>query len=214
MESEKVLTVIFDLDGTIVDSKKSIFATFETILDEYNIDRSIVGKIEIGQTLDEMILNIFSDFYDYDTESIKSQFKDIYDHHAYKNTEIFNGIENQLNILKNSGCCDLFLATNKREIPTKKILEFLNIEKYFNTIICVDTVPQKSLRKSEMIDIIINQEMATRHKCVYVGDTTNDRVVAEFVNINFIEAFWNDESIFHEARPIDTLSENILKIRH
>ena len=122
----KTKHVIFDLDGTLVDSSSDIVTSLEYAFEECGIKG--LGKIQksvVGPPLNEMIERIAPWLKSSDRARVVGYFKQYYDSIGLNNTIFFDGIREMLDELLR-GSVVLSIATNKRYTPTMKILENLD----------------------------------------------------------------------------------------
>lgn len=182
------MNIIFDLDGTLVDSKLGVIKALQHAITKHggqmpsNTD-SLIGPplktiIEAClQTEDTALVN-----------QVTQDFKEAYDENFYKNTLLYDGIENMLTDLKRPEH-KLIIATNKRSIPTKKILHFLKIDIFFDYIFCVDTFSDIN-SKDKLLEKIIVQLDVTPDSSIYIGDRDEDAEAARYASMKFLRVDW------------------------
>jgi phosphoglycolate phosphatase len=186
-------SIIFDLDGTLVDSSESVLVTLKKTFKVHGVpiisscDSSIVGP-----PLNEM-LSIMSGTSDIKVLSkLSGEFKRLYDTVGYKSVTPFSGIDTMLTRLKQTNL-DLYIATNKRKIPTLKIIKMLGWEKYFNGIYSLDSfnIPLES--KGELLCKILSSNGLSGLDALYVGDKFEDGEAANYAKILFLMVQWGYE---------------------
>lgn len=85
----------------------------------------------------------------------------------------YNGIENVLETLKNQNK-KLIVVTGKQEEIAKKILQYENLDKYFDYIIGA-TKDNSRVLKTEIVEYAMNFiENIDFNKCIIVGDSSSD----------------------------------------
>ena len=126
--------IIFDLDGTLIDSSISVLNSFRYVLSSNSIIENVpLNSSVIGPPLKNAFIMLLGNSYSNTLiETLISDFKKIYDEKEFKNTIPYYDIEYLLKQLKNARI-KLFIATNKRLIPTKKIIDYF----YENTHVCI-----------------------------------------------------------------------------
>lgn len=123
----------FDLDGTLVDSNKTIYEATAYSLDklgiDFNVDENLFA-LKIGQHFND-IFNAFDidvpDFEEFITIYKENYFKQM------KYSSLYNGVEETLSELKERGV-KISLLTTKVQDQAEKIIEYFNLGEYFNLI--------------------------------------------------------------------------------
>jgi len=188
------ISIIFDLDGTLIDSKASILNSIKAALNELGIN-SLVPLTEqlIGPPLMEILSDICGAGSQAVIPKLYAKFKEIYDTKGFQGGVIYTGVDVLIKQLVEEGY-HLSLATNKRRIPTEKILELFDWKKYFNHVYTIDSGSIPFQNKSQMIATLIQNEAIDCGQAVYVGDRHEDSVAATQNNIKFLMVQWGYES--------------------
>jgi phosphoglycolate phosphatase len=190
--------IIFDFDGTLVDSAPGIISCLSSILNNNNITpKCELSSDLVGPPLEELIKSC-SDIKDYNIiADLSDKFKELYDSEGYKDTIAFNGVYDMLTKLSNDNF-KLYIATNKRSIPTINIINFLKWDNLFDGIYAIDSFLPKSYSKSEIISKVISNHCLDINSIVYIGDLEVDRIAAETCSVKFIMAEWgyNSDHVF------------------
>ena len=121
--------------------------------------------------------------------NLATRFIKLYDYHGYKGSKPYEGASNLLNQLYSNGL-SLYIVTNKREVPTIKIIEHLGWKKYFKKISSIDTYKDIVQEKSVVLHETIKTCEIDIYRSCYVGDTHEDYVAAQKNNLYFIFAKW------------------------
>jgi len=207
-------SIIFDLDGTLVDSSESIIESIEKAFLMCNIqplkplNSNIIGPplIEILKLLsgesDKVVLNLLAE-----------NFKQSYDILGYQKTIVFSGINKMLNELYKSGY-QLYIATNKRTLPTKKIINYLGWDDLFQEIYSLDSFSPPALSKSEILAKIILIHNLSKKDVIYIGDLEDDRASAKVINIKYIMVDWGYKAteIIEDTMSISSPKELAIKL--
>jgi phosphoglycolate phosphatase len=177
--------ILFDLDGTLIDSAPGIEESFYfAYLNVYNKECPQTITTFIGPPIDQVLtavngednLDIIRRFVD--------AFKQHYDNEGYKKSKLFIDVESVLEVLlKNK--LNVFLATNKRVKPTKLILKYLSIGKYFNGVYCPDMVEFKFKNKTDLITHILKTNSLVSKETIMIGDTMHDGLAADENKLDF-----------------------------
>ena len=115
------MNYIFDLDGTLINSKGSVIKILNYAFNKANVELKIDEKeIKIGPPLDETILMCNNSISKKELFLIKDIFKEYYDNFGFKEIHVFENIDYLFSILSNND--------NKINIENKKI--YPNKENY------------------------------------------------------------------------------------
>lgn len=172
--------ILFDLDGTLINSKNGIIRGIEDTFIKNNLSKiyeekksdieSLIGpRIEIVLTL--LLANIDSNTYDLD--SLVKSFREYYDRYGYLEVEIYNNVIETLNYFKKKNI-KMFIVTNKPKIVTSKILKHLALGKYFEYVLTSDYLDSKILTKSDMVDYVVKKYNLVADESCIVGDQESD----------------------------------------
>jgi phosphoglycolate phosphatase len=194
-------SVIFDLDGTLIDSQGSIISALRAALSESAIEAKVpITKELIGPPLIDTLSNITGLKDKFILNEIAVKFMLYYDTLGYMNSQAYPGMHYLLKCLHNQGF-NLYIATNKRLIPTKKIVGYLSWDLLFSAIYSIDSNAEKPYKnKSEMISALLGAELIDRRTTVYVGDRIEDYEAAKLNQIRCVLVDWGygaDKSKFN-----------------
>ena len=175
--NKKLKCVIFDLDGTLIDSGPDLLSTLNYVLAENNlkeIDRSVIGNL-VGGGAEAMIRRGYKHLNAHLDEKEIPWLIDLFINRYHKNctnqTKLYNGVLNILSFLKEKTI--ICLCTNKRQFLAEKILEELGIKKFFNYILGSDgKTPLKP--EIEMPKKCLEKFRISADEVVFVGDSEND----------------------------------------
>ena len=169
---------IFDLDGTLIDSKNGILISLKYVLSknapEYlpYLNKSIIGPpikgILEGFVKDDLLVS-----------KLSKEFRRHYDSIGFLNTKLFDGVQEGLSQIENSR---LFISTNKPKIVTDKILKKLKVDAYFNEVICIDS--NSFSNKIQIVRSIVNN--LDTNNITVIGDSKDDYLSAIDNNCNFV----------------------------
>lgn len=143
-------TVVFDLDGTLLDSAPDIIDNLTVALRSVGIFHTTpIPSSLVGPPIQEMIDNMGIEISENQKVELISEFRKNYDSSAMPLTTPFHGAQNLLLELKRLGW-NIFFATNKPYLPTSRL-----IKQFFHGFVdgycCIDSVSNKKLSKLEML---------------------------------------------------------------
>ena len=166
--------LIFDLDGTLVDTKADLAAATNHMLQELDLPLLSVAQVEefiglgarvlikraLGLERAALISHGFDIFMDY------------YTLHLLDQTKLYPGIEPLLSAALDQEIL-LSVLTNKPKQPTQAILSGLGIAEHFSAVISGDTL---QTRKPDPEGVFALQKMARRSlaQTVLIGDSGID----------------------------------------
>ena len=186
----KAHVVIFDLDGTLIDSAPSILSSIRFAFNEVGVEPALpLTKDIIGPPLNELFLKLLNDATKESLPQLIEKFKKYYDVSGYKETRIYGAVEDMLDELQRMNF-KLYIATNKRIRPTLKILDYLNWKEKFERIYSLDYFEPVLQSKMAMLQRLKNDLRNSDTGAVYVGDRTEDAEAAEGACIPFFWASW------------------------
>lgn len=189
------MVIIFDLDGTLIDSSKSIINSLRFVFKAHNLSPSIeLTKDLIGPPLRTTVETAFGRDNPKIIDSLILQFKKHYDSKGFLETKVFDGIDELLKKLSKLNI-EMFLVTNKRKIPTQKIINHLSWNKYFTKALSSDSFDECLKTKSEVLKILIKGHSLANEEIIYIGDTQADLLATIDARIDFIFVEWGYGSI-------------------
>ena len=202
---------IFDFDGTLVDSAVAIKHCYLKVTEKLLPERiNFVENILIGPTLEETAQSILTNKNLHLKDLFIKEFQSQYDGEIVLETPIYLNVSDVLQKLKNNGD-SLSVLTNKRAIPTHKLIKHYKWDNFFDWVACMDEYPDLK-NKSELLK---KQDIPKKNysKILLVGDTLNDGITAEKNEIDFIkvnygygrEQDWQSINIFKSIDKFDEL---------
>ena len=187
--------ILFDLDGTLIDSAPAILASFREAFARTGVApaRAIDASV-IGPPLVET-LQLLSDSDDPALiAGLVEAFKASYDSEGYKATAAYAGIGELLAELAGAGLT-LSIATNKRLHPTRLILEHLGWSGHFAHVYALDLFTPRLPDKAAMIARLLADQNITREQAIYIGDRSEDGESADANGLSFIAVTWGYGSL-------------------
>ena len=180
--------IIFDLDGTLVDSAEDIMYFLKEAYLRLKISAPHIDHKHIGPPLLDMIRTFTPDIPDEDKAAVIKEFRRFYDRGIYPKTKLYEGVYDMLRTLFKARI-NLFLATNKPHVPTKKILRNLNID-FFDDIITPDTHSETVLSKTDMVYVLVRKWALKKAATTIVGDSEADVIAAHSNNITAVSVLY------------------------
>ena len=173
---EKIRLIIFDWDGTLMDSETQIVHAMSAAIDEMGLQKRSIDQCRniIGLGLKEAI----DALYPGRDEAFRQQFVECYRHHWFSNaqtSELFPGARETLHLLKESGFV-LAVATGKGRAGLDKVLLATELEAVFSATRCSDEARSKP--HPQMLLEILQELDIEPCQALMVGDTEYDLSMA------------------------------------
>jgi phosphoglycolate phosphatase len=212
------LTVVFDLDGTLVDTAPDLIETLNAVFArehlpflDYAEARNLIGggalrMIEAGLKLQGRPAKRA------DVDRMFRNFVDHYAAHVADRSKPFPGLDDALDDLKAQGC-RFAVCTNKLEGLSRQLLEVLGLTHRFDAICGQDTF---RIQKPDPEILVRTIEAANGHpRCaVMVGDSGTDIATARAAGIPIVAVdFGYSETPVAELGP-DRLISHFDQLTH
>ncbi|MBZ7928608.1 HAD family hydrolase [Campylobacter molothri] len=174
-------TILFDLDGTLIDSTNAILNSFKDALKILNLDIKEDIKIKnlIGYPLKNMFTMLYPDYFNLIDEFVKI-YRECYSKIYLEQTTLLPKVDQALHLAYNFA--DLGIVTTKGGTFTPILLESLNIKKFFKTLITLDDVKNPK-PDAEPILLALNRLNKTQENAYMIGDTILDIQASLAANI-------------------------------
>lgn len=177
--------IIFDLDGTILDTSVGICKAASKSLIKNKISFQDVDLSNlIGPPIEQSLSSLFPVLTSNQIKDISSDFRQEYQNNHLLEAKPYEGIYSLLEYLQKQGY-KTAIATNKRLSYTLPLLESFRLTQYFNYIGGSDDNNKKT--KSDLILEAINANSVQDYsKVLMIGDTNNDKEAAENIGVDFL----------------------------
>jgi len=191
MLSPKITTVLFDLDGTLLDTAPDLAFALNTVLENNHhlplpfetirpaASHGTKGLLQVGFNITES---------DPDFPKLRDEFLEIYQQHLCDQTKLFPGIPAVLSYLVKNNL-QWGIVTNKPAWLTDPLLTQLNLPIKPICVVSGDTVsnrkphPEPMLHACKLIPCNAGQ-------CVYIGDAERDIQAGKNTNMHTLVALY------------------------
>lgn len=179
--------IIFDIDGTILQSNQLIFATFNYVTEKYLGKTTRPEEIIalFGPTERVIIKQLFEDNY----ENVMADYYQFYRNNHKSMAKIFDGIVELIDSLKNRGIL-LSIYTGKGRGSTEITLDELGITDKFDMIVTGDDI-EGHKPSPEGVDVFINKYNLNRDRVLMIGDAPPDVNAAKSTGIKVASVLWD-----------------------
>ena len=180
------MRLIFDLDGTLVDSHPGIqYALQQAVKKLYPWLNVNTLKFKVGPPIRSMFEGVFPKVTATELDQLVVAFREVYDKNAWKMTNLYQNVRETLAIFYTKGI-PCYIVTNKPEMATSRILAHLEIAQFFVSVISPDSRQIAFQNKEQMIRHLLTQHNISPSVAVYIGDSADDLLAAESCGLEFI----------------------------
>ena len=181
-----VSNVIFDLDGTLVDSAPGIEFAAQTAWADVVPDRSCPPMRPLmGPPIREMFRRALPIARPKILDALEKGFRQAYDTVGWKKTLSFPHVRETLTALTEQGV-RCFGVTNKPASPTQQILAHCGLDWFFDVFLSPDSRQPAFTSKVAATQTLLNEwRIEPAHAC-FIGDTVDDARAARSCGIAFL----------------------------
>ncbi|QNP40446.1 phosphoglycolate phosphatase [Lysobacter solisilvae (ex Woo and Kim 2020)] len=191
--------VLFDLDGTLVDSAPDFIAVINRMRAERGRDALPLAELRpvVSKGARAMLGAGFPDVAASEREAWVQEFLDLYEAELGLHGTPFDGVEAMLAALEANGTT-WGIVTNKPEYLARKLLPLLGWETRCAILVGGDTLP---VRKPDPLPLLHAAQAigVVADDCIYVGDDERDIIAARAAGMPSVVALWGYR--LHEDDP-------------
>lgn len=203
----KYRNIIFDLDGTLIDTEEAILKTWQVTLKKYYYNYSLDElKCVLGIPMENALTMLHV--------TVGAEFEKSWMKNYEKFTgeaDFFPGIREMLMALKENKC-SLGIVTSRTREEYNRYFQSFHLENLFQRIICADET-EKHKPEPEPIYKYMELEKAVPESCIYIGDMLTDMECAKKAGIAAGLVLWNHSGILcQEADVLFRTPEELLAL--
>jgi phosphoglycolate phosphatase len=180
-------TIVFDLDGTLIDTAPDLIDTLNVVLARHDVAPVAFGQARtmigagVKPLLQRALASRGKQFPPDEIDRLFAEYLEIYSAHIADRSRPFPGLEPALDALTGQGC-RLAVCTNKLEWLSVKLLEELKLASRFAAVCGQDTF---TMRKPDpdMLRLTIVRAGGDTGHAVMVGDSMTDVATARAAGI-------------------------------
>ncbi|PWD60872.1 HAD hydrolase-like protein [Pectobacterium parmentieri] len=197
------MNIIFDLDGTIIDSVPGIKESLIYAIRKqgHMIDDGIDIASLIGPPMHSIVRTLLEPYGDSRVEETINIYRAHYGQFGLYNSVIYEGILSVLKTLKQRGD-KLFIATSKRQLFAGEILDDMKISPFFSDIIGTP-LDGKMDDKTKLLAYLLTQNGLEPRCSIMVGDRGDDIIAAQNNQLLSVGVLWGygtaNELATHQA---------------
>jgi phosphoglycolate phosphatase len=165
-------SAIFDLDGTLTDSKPGILGCLTSALDAHRI--AWTGPLDwfIGPPADQSLRRLMPDADEARRAALLHDYRLCYDSTGWAENSVYPGVPEMLQSLQDAGW-QLFVCTSKREDFAVRILDKFALSPYFLALYG-DTLGSLHHSKTALLRRLLREQSLDPATTVMVGDRNFD----------------------------------------
>jgi phosphoglycolate phosphatase len=176
-------TIVFDLDGTLVDTAPDLIDTLNVIFARHGVPAVAFddARAMIGAGVKPLLMRGLASHGTHlppdEIDRLYAEYLEIYAAHIADRSRPFPGLEDALDVLAADGC-RFAVCTNKLEWLSVRLLDALALTSRFVAICGQDTFPMRK-PDPEMLRLTIAKAGGSVGRAVMVGDSMTDVVTAQ-----------------------------------
>lgn len=190
-----IRSVLFDLDGTLVDTAPDMVACLNQLFDQIGIPTVDYdyARSFISQGLEALLrTTIPRPIPDSEMSRLRKDYLEIYTANLNQRSKLFEQMENVLQTLEQRGL-HWGVVTNKPGFLTDPLLKGLNLTERCCAIISADTTAEKKPHPLPLLEACRRCKVQPS-TCVYVGDDSRDIEAGNAAGMRTIAVSWGYHS--------------------
>ena len=191
----KITTLLFDFDGTLLDTDMLVIRSYLHVFDKYRPDYKLTLK-ELSSFLGPKLKDIFPKYFKEDFDELLSEFHKYSYCNITRFAYVFEGVYSTLELLKNKGY-KLGIVTNRFKDSLFEVIKPFDLKKYFDCFIALDDVKYSKPSK-EAIDKALKLLNSKKEETIFIGDTETDIMAGKNAEVKTALVGWshfNDKKI-------------------
>ncbi|KRG72657.1 phosphoglycolate phosphatase [Stenotrophomonas terrae] len=182
--------VLFDLDGTLLDSAPDFVATANRMLQARGMGEVSLEQLRpaVSKGSRAMLAVAFPQMGDAERHALVPEFLEIYEALIGQYAQLFDGIETMLQALEQAGTT-WGIVTNKPEYLARLILPQQGWQQRCAVLIGGDTLAERKPHPLPL-QVAAQQINIGVAACVYVGDDERDILAARAAGMPSVAALW------------------------
>jgi phosphoglycolate phosphatase len=180
--------LIFDLDGTLTDSKPGILGCLRKVIDARGMgDQGPLDRF-IGPPVEDWVVDLLPNGSKDEHVALARDYRACYDREGWRNNSVFPGVREMLVELREQGF-PLYVCTSKHEHFAVRILSAFELSDLF-TAIYGDRVEYASHSKVDLLASILREQSLRPDFTWMIGDRSFDIEAAHTNQLRCVAAGW------------------------
>jgi len=180
--------LIFDLDGTLTDSKPGIVGCLRKVLDDRNMgDQGPLDRF-VGPPVEEWTRDLLPDGNEEARVALARDYRACYDREGWKNNSVFPGVREMLTGLHREGF-PLYVCTSKQQHFAIRILDLFELSGLFIAIYG-DKAEYASHGKGDLLAKLLQEHSLSLQTTWMIGDRIHDIQAAHANHLRCLAVGW------------------------
>ena len=207
--------IMYDLDGTLVDSVPDLAIAIDSMLEDMNLPKAGEDKMRlwVGNGIPSLVKRALVDDMGGDLPGIVNRdvfvkaydsFKHHYSIEVGLHSHLYPGVKDFLQAMADQGIKQA-VVTNKSEIFTEKLLKLMDIDAFFEISLGGDSLEEKKPHPMPLLHAI-KQARASKETALMIGDSSNDIKAARAAGVQVIALPYG----YNHGEPIETANPDMV----
>ena len=191
--------ILFDLDGTLIDSQKIFVHSILAALSRLGIS-NVFSERDIAKLFGKPLLNVIESLgVQRETESVVQLYREEYFHRRHS-LALFPGVLDLLDFLREEKFI-MTLVTNRSTDVAKEIADEVKILEYFSHILGTDEYKPKP--NPDMLIAAMKLNSTNQANTIFVGDSEADYIASQACGVKFVR-FLNSKGQWDDALSFES----------
>ncbi|MRI32299.1 phosphoglycolate phosphatase [Endozoicomonas sp. OPT23] len=207
--------IMYDLDGTLVDSVPDLAIATDKMLTDLNLPTAGEEKARlwVGNGIPSLVKRALADDFMGDQAGVVDQkvFEKAYDrfkhHYAIEvgqHSHVYPGVREFLEAAKHRDIKQA-VVTNKSELFTEKLLKLMGIDQYFTLSLGGDSLDEKKPHPMPLLHAMKHFGTDTSNSLM-IGDSSNDVKAANAANVKVVGLPYG----YNHGQPIESANPDLV----
>lgn len=187
---QEITTIVFDMDGTVLNTLEDLTVSMNYVLDRFNMPghRLEEYRLFFGNGVKEALRLSLPEGASADIiDEMMVVFKEHYDAHCLDRTRPYDGIVDVMRQLKEKGY-RLAIVSNKIDSAVKELND-----RFFADYVDIALGEKTGINRKpapDMVDAALKEMGSTKEESIYIGDSEVDLMTARNSELPCISVLW------------------------
>lgn len=202
--------ILFDLDGTLVDSLPGIAWAAQTALTDMCPGAELPDlRTFVGPPIREIFRRALTTAHAALLDGLEAGFRRYYNSTGWRHTVAYADVRQTLTAL-HAAKVRLGVVTNKPQVPTRSILAHLGLAGFMDIVVTPDSVAPAHTSKTQALAAALSALSILPGRSLFVGDSSDDAAAAAGCGARFAAVTYGyGDACFQTAHPIDLKLDSV-----